>query len=695
MIQDKMIIQDVRYAVVVLGMHRSGTSALAGVLARLGCDTPKDLMEAKPMNAKGFYESNKISYMNDGLLQSAGSSWFTWQEFNKGWFKSPKAAEFRDLALTNLKEVFDTSRLALLKDPRMCLLVPFWDDVLSAAGYVPKYLHTHRNALEVTLSLSHWAGYDPAYGQLLWLRYVLEAEAATRGKARCFTSYHQLMQDWSTVAHRTSDALDLAWPSFSDRVCAEIDEFLEGDLQHMKAQSNRLGRSGRLSPWVAETFDIMERWAEKGEDPNDHTTLDAFRENFNRATPVFSTLVETGRRDALSLQVKVREEERSLAGLATLQGEATQLREHLKAAQGESAELRRLAEEARAQVQTLNAAQEQARAERAEVAARLEAAQGELEKAHTLLAEFEDETKELKHRKATLESELNQRSHEAEQVGGQLADARRDIERLAGELDKTAVKRDALVAEQEQMRRKLRVETIQLEKQLREDLATALQRHREREDSALVQIRATQTALELASEKAQALTTDKAALQLSLKKSAAEAKQLESQLVNVGEQVESLTKELQTSRIEREKLMAERNAFLRDLRNEKIRSEQEMRNQLVSALRDNRENADAARTKAEADIAALRWENAAQEEQALAERAEVAARLEAAQGESAELRRLAEEAQAQVQTLQEQAIKHQRDAEANVQDLLNSTSWRMTAPLRRFVLAYRGIRGRT
>lgn len=205
--------RDKRYAVVVMGMHRSGTSALAGVLAKLGCDTPSDLMDARPMNPKGFFESDKISHMNEDLLNSAGSSWFSWKEFDKSWFESPKAEEFLELALEILSEVYGKSRMPLLKDPRMCLLVPFWERVLSRAGYVPKYLHTHRHPLEVAQSLHHLGGYECAYGQMLWLRYVLEAEAATRGRSRFFTSYTALLTDWPALARRSSDVLDLAWPS--------------------------------------------------------------------------------------------------------------------------------------------------------------------------------------------------------------------------------------------------------------------------------------------------------------------------------------------------------------------------------------------------------------------------------------------------------------------------------------------------
>ena len=54
-----------RSAIVILGMHRSGTSALAGVLNMLGCDLPETLMPANAYNEKGYFESNAIRLLND------------------------------------------------------------------------------------------------------------------------------------------------------------------------------------------------------------------------------------------------------------------------------------------------------------------------------------------------------------------------------------------------------------------------------------------------------------------------------------------------------------------------------------------------------------------------------------------------------------------------------------------------------
>lgn len=315
-----------RYAVVVMGMHRSGTSALAGVLARLGCDTPKDLMEAKPMNAKGFYESDTISHLNEALMQSAGSSWFTWQAFNQSWFDSPKAAEFAQRALDSLTESYDKSSLMVLKDPRMCLLVPFWEDVFPVAGYTPKYFHIHRHPLEVAQSLNKWAGYDPEYSQLLWLRYVLEAELSTRGKSRFFTSYKHVMENWVTVTVRSSELLGLTWPRSSDHTNAEITAFLDDKLHHMRTQNLQAHEDLHLIPVVSDVFDIMERWAESGETNADWDRLDSIRDQFNSAAPVFSSVVEAGRRDSLALQVKEQEAKQSATLIQDLQAEGMALR---------------------------------------------------------------------------------------------------------------------------------------------------------------------------------------------------------------------------------------------------------------------------------------------------------------------------------------------------------------------------------
>src|SRR5206468_3279043 len=104
--------------VLVLGMHRSGTSALARVLNLLGCDLPQTLMGPGKSNEAGHWESQAIANFNDRLLESAGTSWDDWQAINPGWLSSLKAVQFREEARGLLEQEFGASHLFVLKDPR-------------------------------------------------------------------------------------------------------------------------------------------------------------------------------------------------------------------------------------------------------------------------------------------------------------------------------------------------------------------------------------------------------------------------------------------------------------------------------------------------------------------------------------------------------------------------------------------------
>src|SRR3546814_7822837 len=106
-----------RQALIVLGMHRSGTSALAGVLAKLGAQTPKTLMTLQRDNPRGFFESAALAKLHDQLLRSAGSCWHDWSKFDLGWLKSWAAVQFRErLGLVIEQEYGDAPMILLRSD---------------------------------------------------------------------------------------------------------------------------------------------------------------------------------------------------------------------------------------------------------------------------------------------------------------------------------------------------------------------------------------------------------------------------------------------------------------------------------------------------------------------------------------------------------------------------------------------------
>ena len=156
-----------RTAILVAGMHRSGTSALTRVLNIAGCDLPKTLMtpERNSGNVKGCWESQAIMDLNQEILASAGSSWDDWRPFDKDWYTSPVADEFRKRAHKLIKGEFGSSQLFVLKDPRICRLLEFWIEVVGALGARPLVVLPIRNPFDVASSLQDRDSIDPFVGQ--------------------------------------------------------------------------------------------------------------------------------------------------------------------------------------------------------------------------------------------------------------------------------------------------------------------------------------------------------------------------------------------------------------------------------------------------------------------------------------------------------------------------------------------------
>lgn len=278
-----------RKAIVVLGMHRSGTSALTGVLAEMGCVMPEHLMAPEEMNPKGFFESDAVTGLNEELLASAGLTWYSFPPFPRDWYRSARAEEFAARADETLRHEYADADLFAMKDPRICRLVPFWDAVLRRARCRPLYVCTHRHPIDVAQSLQYRSGYDLDYGLLLWLRHQIDAEADSRGKPRVFVSYDQLMADWAASVSKIGAALNIAWPLTVDEARPGVEGFLSSALRNFAGRDEEGARP--LPDWVAEVYGIVERWSAIGEDAADYPRLDAIRAHLDAVTPTLGGAV--------------------------------------------------------------------------------------------------------------------------------------------------------------------------------------------------------------------------------------------------------------------------------------------------------------------------------------------------------------------------------------------------------------------
>jgi hypothetical protein len=113
-----------RRAVVVLGMHRSGTSALTRVLGMGGATLPKTPMCASEFNARGYYESTPILDLHEEMLEALGTSWHDLSPLAEGWERSGLVAQFAERMAGIVLDEFGDAPLIAVKDPRICRLVP-------------------------------------------------------------------------------------------------------------------------------------------------------------------------------------------------------------------------------------------------------------------------------------------------------------------------------------------------------------------------------------------------------------------------------------------------------------------------------------------------------------------------------------------------------------------------------------------
>jgi hypothetical protein len=243
-----------RIALIVAGMHRSGTSALTRVLSLGGGGLPEQLMGASEHNPKGYFESQRLYELHEALLEEAGTTWDDLSPFPRAWYDSPNVAVWVDRLRDAVRQEFGDAALLTVKDPRVCKLAPLWIEALRGLQIEPVFLLPVRNPLDVAASLRRAEGVEEAKATLLWLQYFLAAERDTRGHRRAFVSYDELLEDWRRVMARVEKDLGLVLPRASRRAQAEIDEFLARELRHGATRAEELDARHGVSAWVKQAY---------------------------------------------------------------------------------------------------------------------------------------------------------------------------------------------------------------------------------------------------------------------------------------------------------------------------------------------------------------------------------------------------------------------------------------------------------
>jgi hypothetical protein len=219
----------------VLGMHRSGTSLITRALNLLGVDLGRQdhLMKANPYNPKGFWEHRLIMQLNDEILSRLGGCWDEPPIFPPGWQRAPEFEDLGQRARAVIEKEFADAAAWGWKDPRTCLTLPFWQQLLPSMRYVICL----RNPVDVVRSLERRDGFAVEKGIYLWLAYTKSALEHTVGQERIFVAYEDFLDHWRPELQRLARFVGKSERAGQADVQGLVQGSIDRDLQHHRSSA--------------------------------------------------------------------------------------------------------------------------------------------------------------------------------------------------------------------------------------------------------------------------------------------------------------------------------------------------------------------------------------------------------------------------------------------------------------------------
>lgn len=312
-----------RTAIIVLGMHRSGTSALTWLLGQAGAELPLDPLPPQRDNPAGFWESAGLVAAHDRFLKERQSSWYDPRPFQWQLLREETLEKCKASIRKSIEEGWPTAPLLAIKDPRICRFVPFVTEILGEMGIGCRALLALRSPDSVVASLAARESMGPNYGRLLWLRHMLEAELATRDMPRIILNYDAVLENWRSAIDPLSKIVGQPWSPSAQQISA-IDAYLQPQLRHHKAGDSP-GGSGLLPPTVESIWQGLIALS-KRDDRDAHRELDQAYRKFGERPYIES--------DAIFSELR-RLRGRALTAAPTIASPGPRLRIHIVARLGD------------------------------------------------------------------------------------------------------------------------------------------------------------------------------------------------------------------------------------------------------------------------------------------------------------------------------------------------------------------------
>jgi hypothetical protein len=272
--------------VLVVGVGRSGTSLLTGVLGQLGFHVPQPEVTPDDTNPRGFSEPRWAVDFHTKLLNKQrvtvnDSRPQAWEKTGATAENEAVRNELRDWLTGQMREADSV----VVKDPRTGWFLPLWTGVSAELQVEARYVTMLRHPAEILASAtkSYGTWQSPASRAAAWINITLETERATRGSRRAFVRYEDLMADWPREIGRVAGLLELEKLQGTDlrQSFPSVDEFVDPTLHRNRVPWDELDVPTSVRDMAEQVWQQLQPLADPGGDtPELHAKLDLARATY-------------------------------------------------------------------------------------------------------------------------------------------------------------------------------------------------------------------------------------------------------------------------------------------------------------------------------------------------------------------------------------------------------------------------------
>jgi O-antigen biosynthesis protein len=300
-----------RKLIVVLGMHRSGTSVITRSLKVMGVELGENFLPPQSDNVTGFWEDTDINALNIEMLNVLHSDWHFLTPIQQADVEILRRNGYIQRALEMLQDKMSDAEVFGFKDPRVAKLLLFWREVFSQSNLKVSYVLVFRHPLSVWQSLKKRHDFGLEKSSLLWLEHIISSLAGTSNENCVLVDYDSLIQSPTAELERIAEELQLK----IDPLELEKFEagFLDKGLRHTVYQPEDLIDEKSILPLIREVYSaLLDAVANKVQlsDVMIKSKITYWKNEYFRLTPVLSFI------DKLDSQIRTMSIERDMQAQA-------------------------------------------------------------------------------------------------------------------------------------------------------------------------------------------------------------------------------------------------------------------------------------------------------------------------------------------------------------------------------------------